>query len=354
VNNSGHDLAADQRNLWPYTNEASEDNTEGFRYNYVVNNNLKWEGNSSIETVFASKHKLKGNDWTYTWFSNTVAQFFSPSNDNNDFTKGNGYPFGSGWGAGPVSPAMVNEWQTWDASQTHINGATQDPRLTGSIWSYKALDPNTVGNVLFDRKLTADEPDYTVSYRYYEQTGYHQKKYINVFSSFNGQIASFALQMYPNNPPGVISASINNIFDLIHIRFADVLLMQSELKEDATGLNRVRARSNLAPVAYSLQAIKNERRFELAFESIRWWDLLRWSGPSLDEIGDALNRQNGFTLINAGVVVPMVQYDYKARLKKTQGYWPIPQTEIDLSKGLIEQNPGWDASAQFTDWNSLH
>jgi hypothetical protein len=353
VNNSGHNLVSEQRNLWPYTNEASENNTEGFRYKYVTAYGLKWEGNSSIETVFASKHKLKGNDWTYTWFSNTVAQFFSPSNDNNAFTSGDGYPFGSGWGAGPVSPAMVNEWQSWDAQQSHINGAAQDPRLSGSIWSYKALDPNVTGNVLLDRKLDPNEPDYTVSYRYYEQTGYHQKKYINVLSRYNGQIASFGLQMYPDIAPGAISLSLNNISDVIHIRFADVLLMQSELKEDATGLNRVRQRSNLAPIGYSLQALKNERRYELAFESIRWWDLLRWSGPSLDEAGDALNKQTGFTLINAAVVVPMVQYDYKARLKKTDGYWPVPQNEIDLSKDVLTQNPGWDASAQFTDWNNL-
>ena len=91
-------------------------------------------------------------------------------------------------------------------------------------------------------------------------------------------IRSFALQLYPHITVSVVSQSLNNISDLIHIRFADVLLMQSELKEDATGLNRVRARSNLAPIAYSLEAIKNERRWEFAFESIRWWDLLRWSG----------------------------------------------------------------------------
>jgi hypothetical protein len=137
------------------------------------------------------------------------------------------------------------------------------------------------------------------------------------------------------------------------MRFADVLLMQSELEENATGLNKVRARSHLAPVAYSLEAIKEERRWELAFEGLRWWDLLRWSGPSLEEAGAALNKQNNFTVINAAVIVPMVKYDYAARLKQTQGYWPIPQDEIDLSNGLIEQNPGWDASAQFSDWSKL-
>lgn len=365
VNNSGHELVSDQRNLWAYTNIASQDNDQPqYKYRYVLNNNLEWEGLSSIETLFANKHKLKGNNWTYTWFSNTLAQFYSPSADNSKAEDGEGYPFGRGWGAGPVSPGMINDWKAWSAQQAYLNGETEDPRLTGSVWSYRAMDPNTKGNVLFDRRLTPEEPDYTVSYRYYEQTGYHQKKYINVVSYQNINandpskapvygIRSFGLQLYPTITADVISQSLNNIADLIHIRFADVLLMQSELKEDATGLNRVRARSNLAPVGYSLQAIKSERRWELAFESIRWWDLLRWSGPSLDEAGDALNKQQGFTLLNAGIEVPMVSFDYKARLKQTQGYWPIPQIEIDLSGGLFEQNPGWDSNALFSSWNRL-
>ena len=117
------------------------------------------------------------------------------------------------------------------------------------------------------------------------------------------------------------------------MRFADVLLMQSELEQNADGLNKVRARSHMAPVSYSLEAIKAERRWELAFESIRWWDLLRWSGTSLQEAGDALNKQNDFKVINAAVIVPMVHYDYAARLQKTQGYWPIPQDEIDKNNG---------------------
>lgn len=58
-----------------------------------------------------------------------------------------------------------------------------------------------------------------------------------------------------------------NIHDLVLIRFADVLLMQSELKEDVSGINRVRARAGLAPIgAYSLTALQNERRWELALK----------------------------------------------------------------------------------------
>lgn len=350
VNNSGHDLVSDQRNIWSYTNEATQDNTEGYKYQYVVDNRLKWVGNGSVETVFSNKHKIKGNNWTFTWFSNTVAQFFSPSSDN--YSKEESYPFGTGWGAGPVSPAMIEEWKTWSNRQTYLNGATEDPRLTGSVWSYKAIHPDTKAQI-FNRKLVASEPDYTVSYRYYEQTGYHQKKYINIHSYYNNLFASFGLQLYPDISVEVTSLSLNNIAELIHIRFADVLLMQSELKKDAEGLNKVRARANLAPVTYSLDALKEERRWELAFESIRWWDILRWSGPTLEEAGNLLNKQRGFTLINAGTEVPMVEFDYKARLKKTEGYWAIPQNEIDLSNKVLEQNPGWDISAQFTGWNNL-
>lgn len=358
VNNSGHKLVSDQRNIWSYTNEATETNGKNKQYAYVVNNGLKWEGNSSPETVWATKYKLKGNGWSYTWFSNTMCQYMSPASSSKPQQT---YPFGAGWGAGPVSPAMVSDWEIYDAAQTHTDGYTKDPRITGSIWSYKAFNPDTDAE-LFDRKLTPDEPDYTVNKIYWEQTGYHQKKYINVNAYTGGadsdensatNYTSYGVVMYPDYAPAAISASLNNISDLIHIRFADVLLMQSELKEEPTGLNLVRARSHLAPVAYSLKAVQDERRWELAFEGIRWWDLLRWSGPSLDFAGDALNRQTGFEVVNGAVVTQMKSFDYKKRLKETQGYWYIPQIEIDKSNGVVEQNPGWEPSAQFVDWGNM-
>ncbi|MCO7113437.1 hypothetical protein NIB75_15710 [Bacteroides uniformis] len=32
---------SDQRNIWAYTNDATEDNTGGFRYQYVINHNFE-------------------------------------------------------------------------------------------------------------------------------------------------------------------------------------------------------------------------------------------------------------------------------------------------------------------------
>ncbi|MCF0163805.1 MAG: RagB/SusD family nutrient uptake outer membrane protein [Bacteroidales bacterium] len=350
IKKSGYKLVTDQRNLWAYSNQWTETNDQDLRYNYVLKHNLKWEDNSAAETIFANKHNM-GCTWTYTQFSNTVAQFYSPSGDNLD--KRQSYPFGNGWGAGPVSPAMVDEWKEWSEKQAYINpDQKEDPRLTGSIWSYTAYDPNVDGNILLDRKLDDSEPDYTVSYRYYEQTGYFNKKYININSYYNGNIYAFNLQRYPGSSSMTSNQLLQN-YDLIHIRFADVLLMHSELTETNTGLNAVRNRSGLADVAYSVENLRNERRYEFAFESLRWWDILRWSGPSLEYAGQLLNKQTGFDVINAAVVTPMVKYDYAARLKATEGYWPIPQDEIDISDGVIKQNPGWDASAMFTDWTKM-
>ncbi len=88
---------------------------------------------------------------------------------------------------------------------------------------------------------------------------------------------------------------MDNIHDLVLIRFADVLLMQSELKGDATGMNKVRERAGLPAIGYSLQALQNERRWELALEGTRWNDIRRWHIAAA-----ALQKQIGTPIYIAG------------------------------------------------------
>lgn len=119
-------------------------------------------------------------------------------------------------------------------------------------------------------------------------------------------------------------------------RYAEVILMlaeaSNELGDGVTAaanveLIRNRASGNLGPtrtivprIAYVDQAqmrtvIKNERHYELAMEGKRFYDLVRW--------GDALT-----------VLGPL---GYKDRAK----YYPIPQKAIDLTGGILKQNPEW-------------
>jgi len=136
---------------------------------------------------------------------------------------------------------------------------------------------------------------------------------------------------------------------LVLIRFADVLLMQSELKEDVAGINRVRARANLAPItAYSLAALQNERRWELAFEGTRWNDIRRWHIAVA-----ALEKQTNVSIYTSGTATKNTAHNggYAARYNATAGFQKIPENQVTLNEGMVQQNAGWaDASSEYTGW----
>jgi len=108
------------------------------------------------------------------------------------------------------------------------------------------------------------------------------------------------------------------------LRYAEVLLMNAEaaLKQggDATTpLNLVRNRAGLgnAPVVNEM-AVWKERRFELAFEHDRYFDLVRQGRAG------AVLRAHG---------KPFVDGKHEV--------FPIPQEQIDKSGGILVQNPGY-------------
>ncbi len=68
--------------------------------------------------------------------------------------------------------------------------------------------------------------------------------------------------------------------------------------------------------------IMHERRVELAFEGLRHFDLMRWhiAGQVLNNVKDGI-----------------VPYHFEDKFYK----WPLPQTEIDKSGGVLVQNPNY-------------
>ena len=124
--------------------------------------------------------------------------------------------------------------------------------------------------------------------------------------------------------------------------------MHSELTETNTGMNRVRNRAGLPSVPYSLEALKKERRYELAFEGLRWFDLMRWH-----DAADALESQVGSPIISMEKPSTMKEFGvgYRKRYEQTGGFWQIPRTQIDLSNGVLTQNPGWDTEdCEYWGW----
>ena len=95
----------------------------------------------------------------------------------------------------------------------------------------------------------------------------------------------------------------------------------------------------------TLATIQNERKAELAFEGVRYWDELRWGTVESD-----LNAESGVTIWNAAVkttYTPNV-----ARFQATKGFLPIPETQITLSDNVLQQNDGWTAADGDRDYKS--
>jgi hypothetical protein len=150
-------------------------------------------------------------------------------------------------------------------------------------------------------------------------------------------------KLYTGNDPDIRRSTgyINNAGNARWInhrilRYADVILMLAEASNEmgdgptaAANLELIRNRASgnkgqdrtilpyiaFVDQAQMRQAIKDERRWEFAMEGYRFYDLVRW-GDAMEELGP-------------------LGYTNRAR------YYPIPQKAIDLSGGVLQQNPEW-------------
>ena len=121
--------------------------------------------------------------------------------------------------------------------------------------------------------------------------------------------------------------------DWIVLRYADILLMHVEAilagaqQTSATAalnsFQQVRNRAGFTtPVtSVSKQELLTERRVELAFENQRFFDLVRFGAAQ--KVLSSFSDVNGYSFSSTDLLLP------------------IPQREINLSNGLMSQNPGY-------------
>jgi hypothetical protein len=320
INNSGHDLVPDYRLLWSYSNSATAP-----EYPFVSDLKSYWT-DEHAETVFAVKYSAIAS-WNNgsTTYSNQYCIYFGLRADNGGE---NTFPFGVGWGAGPVNSTL---WEDWKKAEP------TDLRRKASILSVKEGE---------ESELPAGKSYIWGADKQMEETGFWQKKYTTVRAHDNtGKLRnSFASILWTNTDEFQLSWPA----DFLIMRLSDVLLMHSELTGTANGINRVRARVGLPAVAYSTEALRNERRFELAFEGRRWADIRRWGIAA-----DLLEKQVGVQVWNRGLPEPMKSFagGYKARYNQTKGFFQLPKTQLDLSNGTLLQTEGWGtADVEFTNW----
>ena len=310
IQNSGYGLVSDQRNLWPYTNPYTAKD-----YPYAKDNNLNWETDENKECMFSIKMSNKGG-WSADsqLRHNRIVEFYGLRK-----TTAAAFPFSvQGYSNGPVCEKL---WTDWAADPDYKD----DYRRVGSICDRLVEIPDYPGD-------KAKEV---------ENTNLLAKKYIGCEAWNEDHSARYLSYGYyygseNNRQTGLTQA-------ITWLRFADVLLMHSELTDGKTiyngksGMNAVRARAGLPDISYSLAALKKERRYELCFEAIRWNDLRRWG-----DVQEIVKNQVGNKILNEKYTGEFkFTVDFMQRYQATGGFFKIPEDQVTLSEGVLEQNPGW-------------
>ncbi|WP_426586217.1 RagB/SusD family nutrient uptake outer membrane protein [Mucilaginibacter sp. R-33] len=214
----------------------------------------------------------------------------------------------------------------------------RDPRLTNTIVynGYQWKKPDNTTQVIYTKP--GDDPAPTKLDEYApgkvsSPTGYYIRKYYDPTSATNFQSG----------------------LNLILIRYADVLLMYAEAKNELGQLDagvwdktikalRARAGFTDAPAlnfsatgqADLRNVVRNERRVELAMEGLRVFDIRRWHTAETVLNGWAHGAKFGPASVDNGYI--------RANLRtfdKGKNYlWPIPRDERAVDPNLT-QNPGW-------------
>ena len=334
INNGGYKLVEDFRLLWQYTNELSAPD-----YPFVADLVAKgkyWAGNGNEEEMFQVQFMNAGswNGNVQMGFTNMASLYCGLRCDEGANGGLNGMadsmPFGQGWGQGTFNAQLWDDWS--DA----------DPRKRATM-----LDaPTELPGFVFTTTCTED-------------AGYYNKKWMPVTcagSSFDDTNKYYTWWgVYRNNlgigAPNDNSFQGDHYCDMVLLRLADVMLMQTELTGDATMMNKVRSRAGLASAQYSWANIKNERRFELAGEGIRFNDLRRWSGKDGGEsceAAKALERQEQTRVNYTGnwTVMHHASNGWAKRYAQTDGFLPIPPSQIRnvADEAVLKQNAGWGSN----------
>jgi hypothetical protein len=164
-------------------------------------------------------------------------------------------------------------------------------------------------------------------------SGYYLKKYVDAETQISGNGANTSKHVW-----------VTFRLAEFYLNYAEALLNLNDRTGFATtpaqAINAVRKRAGLADLSdaeATLEAYKKERFVELAFEGHRFFDVRRWKeAPNyFKTIRKMTITKSGENLTFTPGTLETRQWDDKMYL------FPIPQSEIQKSGGVLTQNTGW-------------
>lgn len=189
---------------------------------------------------------------------------------------------------------------------------------------YEDRDPRFYQSIIYPGTTFMGKP---VTNDFFKFTGYTYKK----FSVYDTQ----QMDQYDWND-----------INMIYLRYADVLLMFAEARNERLGspdqevydaLNLIRDRESVKMPLFEIaknyskedmrKIIRHERRIELVCEGLYYNDIRRW--------GIAKEVMNGPIYKHDGTMIETRVFQDKDYL------WPVPEREIRENPNLLPNNPGW-------------
>jgi hypothetical protein len=305
-----------------------------------TNDVAKWEAAAAAANELISNtdlsYSLASDYGSYFVGGNSVASaetIYAVRRAQSNSMEVNNYPIATQGGKSGATPThnLVAAYEYVGTPDPTNPYANRDPRLAasivtnGSTWNGRVIDQSAGGSDDMSRANAS-------------KTGYYLKKFLtDNLNLTQGDKAQHNWVAY---------------------RWAEVLLNYAEAMNEAYGpdaipvgylmsarqaLQQVRDRAsvNLPKVTASdkdsfREAVKHERRIELAFEDHRYWDLLRWKDAM-----DVLNRP----VLGVKVTKTEGAWSYEVTEVATRTFYernyylPFLRSEIENSNNTLEQNP---------------
>jgi len=303
---------------WQAAATAAKDVMTSTGLNYTLDNNYG--------SYFIGATPLTSNE--------TILAVRRPANNTPETAN---YPIATPGGNSGLSPSdnLVADYEYIGTPNPANPYTNRDPRLTasivtnGSTWNGRVINESSGGT---DDLANANS----------SRTGYYLKKFLT------------------DNLNLVQNGTAQNQW--VVFRYAEILLNYAEAMNEAYGpdvipagytlsarqalrLVRNRASTSLPAITVTAttdfrNAIKHERRIELAFEDHRYWDLLRWKDAET-----ILNQPiQGVTVSKTSTGAfsyQKINIATRTFNSPANYYYPFSQTEIVNSNGTLIQNPGY-------------
>lgn len=285
---------------WQDAADMAQDVIDLNQYDLEENYGDNWDitNEYGVESLFEVTYNndVSGGNWGPTAQTSLTLQFFAP-------------PFSPtlilGWSYNLTTPELLQAFNdAGDAIRRDATIMQEGHEFDSPILQAAGLSPVPVD--YFDDWANSEDSN---GQRYGDDFSYSLKYFLTP-------------EEMEEYTPGLQQSTLNHKV----MRYAEVLLILAEaVANGATGdgqdaLDQVRARVGLASVPLTLDAVKLERRLELATEWNRFHDLVRW--------GDASSELDGF-------------------IEGRDELLPIPVDDIFLTGALpngdfiLEQNPGY-------------